>query len=665
MKTLCNGNQDSDTKCKPEKTSLITIAVMERSKASNILITTRLLSHFDAESVTSMKCCIFEQLGCINESQFLCKVLNCMRRLLSDESSTIIRNKAIKLADSQLMITNESNRNNSNLSVGKYIEQQYTDRLSTLHSNIIDYFATFLTKQESIALGHLNKQLYIETQKRSYQIKRDDNEYFYLDSDKISRLNHTQSNPYAYSFARRLELSRHRYYGYPHHVDTITYGSYNIWQKLFQRVCYLRCNQLFVLCTLPLETIFRISNTKDIVNCYPRRDVQYIDEFEIGNDNQENLPDGPLDSTACKTGVETFCDELAKLQNRNEYQNQTNGDRKINCDYDCNWYNYNIRKIKQLTINVRPRRYAGYDQIMKRLYMTCAPISQSIHIVRGPFIINTLHELKTIFHKNLKEFRFGSRCIKNVKIDIKKKHIESNNKAHARKQVSQVAEIGMLEKLEMPVRGSTSPKMVDILNIFDKYMMRRNIKCYTIDWRTNYNVWNSQIPVNEKQVFDKIFLQDYNKNPLLEKIKIKIWDNQYLFVFAKLLIFFQHNYQILFSQRKLYLKHFQCYEIEFSDLNYQDGDGSDTPLVRCTQQQSKHAIFNQSQHQRLKRKKEYSIDEKVVEIFPITQEIECFAGIYQNVFDWLEQAQQKKCQGQNEFSIKSRVVRLMLADNTK
>ena len=76
-----------------------------------------------------------------------------MQRLLSDESSTIIKNKAIQLADSQLMITNESNPSNISLSVGKYIEQQYTDRLSRLHSNIIDYFAAFLTKQESIEWG--------------------------------------------------------------------------------------------------------------------------------------------------------------------------------------------------------------------------------------------------------------------------------------------------------------------------------------------------------------------------------------------------------------------------------------------------------------------------------------------------------------------------------
>ena len=51
--------------------------------------------------------------------------------------------------------------NKNSITMYKYMQQQYNDPLSQLHSDIIDYFGTFLSKQESIELGYLNRQLYI------------------------------------------------------------------------------------------------------------------------------------------------------------------------------------------------------------------------------------------------------------------------------------------------------------------------------------------------------------------------------------------------------------------------------------------------------------------------------------------------------------------------
>ena len=57
-------------------------------------------------------------------------------------------------------------------SIYKNIRSNYKDDFSNLHSDIIDHFGTFLTKKESIQFGYLNRQLYIETQKNSFLLKR-------------------------------------------------------------------------------------------------------------------------------------------------------------------------------------------------------------------------------------------------------------------------------------------------------------------------------------------------------------------------------------------------------------------------------------------------------------------------------------------------------------
>ena len=60
----------------------------------------------------------------------------------------------------------------ASLSINKYIEEKYNDSFSKPGNDIMDYIGTFLTRKESIVLGHSNKQLFIETQKDSYVLKR-------------------------------------------------------------------------------------------------------------------------------------------------------------------------------------------------------------------------------------------------------------------------------------------------------------------------------------------------------------------------------------------------------------------------------------------------------------------------------------------------------------
>ena len=74
---------------------------MLHSKLSDIIATSQLFPHFTAQNVNSLKTCIFDQLGCKNESEFLCRALVSMYKTMSVESTSHIKDKAIQIADSQ------------------------------------------------------------------------------------------------------------------------------------------------------------------------------------------------------------------------------------------------------------------------------------------------------------------------------------------------------------------------------------------------------------------------------------------------------------------------------------------------------------------------------------------------------------------------------------
>ena len=143
---------------------------MDRSRLSNIIATTRLLAHFLQQNVDSMKSCIFEQMECENECEFICKALNSLWKTMSVQETAIIKRRAIEISDEQPLTLAQSietakatikrNCNHNNvITVYKHVHNQQNDALSRLHSNIIDYLGTFLTKQESIEFGYLSKQL--------------------------------------------------------------------------------------------------------------------------------------------------------------------------------------------------------------------------------------------------------------------------------------------------------------------------------------------------------------------------------------------------------------------------------------------------------------------------------------------------------------------------
>ena len=483
---------------------------MERSNFANVLIATRLLPHFTAENIVTMKSCIFAQFGCETETQFLCKVLKNMCSSLSNESTAIIKNKAIELADSQPITAcaispqNDSPTLNlpantskeTTLTIYNYIEQQYNDPLSKLNSDGIDHIGSFLTKEESIEFGYLNKQLYIETQKISFLLKRckdySFDKSFHVENTSATKLLIPPSGGYSYSFVTCLSLNIDCFRSvYANNSKILVKKEY--FSNFFRRLNYLRCwSGCFNI--VPFDLLFNKNS-----NFYDSDESQeYLGKLDVWGmfektDDHEKLVG------ECYT-------KLAKLQ-------------KGKCSQ--------MRKIRHLVFNVT----TDGNKVWKQLFLLLCSQSESLSIVSSMerLGIDNVNELKTMFHDNMKrlcmssgtgvlEFDYESKMSNN---DNNDSNDSNDNKERSYKK------IGMLEEIEMTLpQFWNSSENVDIaedklmrtLDFFDKFKIRRNIKQYVVNVRRRAGAgYNSRF-------IKKLCFQDCHNHPLLEKIIFKVTD---------------------------------------------------------------------------------------------------------------------------------------------
>ena len=580
---------------------------MDRSRLSNIVSVTRLLPHFSSENVDVMKSCVFEQLGCENEGQFLCKALQSLYKTLSIESLSKIKKKAVQIADSQnIQLSPYQTTTNSNdicinrITVYKYVQQKYTDPLSKLHSDIIDYFNTFLSKKQSIELGYLNKQLYIETQKHSYLAKRCMDKNLYLQDDHLGKMILTQSDAFDYSFAKDLTLSMNK----PVNVSKIV--SFN---NFFRRLNSLKCHSLLSLSYVPVDILFNSRHNfhRDSSSNHITRDTYTLNELYI-QECSGNI------TKKCIDQMSIFCDNLKSCDNMNKH----------------------IGELQLLIPSYRwdsdEQTHSHYEMV-KKLLLSCGCVAQSIYLLENTKTkIDNQAELTQIFHNDLTHLTLGGDASLIIKIDKKNTDIGRDEKQATDK--NKKFQIGMLNTIAIEATGYQKEitNLLDTLKSFDIFEMRRNVQCYSVDWNPFYRALPDPVIDPTIKVLNKIFFQDYDKHPLLREIKITCYDDNHLFNLAKLLYYFNQHYQKLFVERKAYLKHFEKIEVNFEKVNT-DTDGLIEPLTKAQRRGCLSSMFGQTSNQ------EYPVGKKVIEIKHVKQGIESFAVIYQNIVAWLKARQ--------------------------
>ena len=589
---------------------------MDRSKLSNVLSTTRLLPYFSNDNVDKVRSCLYHELGCENESQFVCKILKSVYKTMTNQSLANIKNKVMEIADQQQIQlkykstgnvttnTNTVNRESKrNMTVYKYIQQQYNDPLSRLHSDIIDYFGTFLNKKQSIEFGYLNKQLYIETQKQSYLLKRCKDKIWMLDKHRIDKIFLGKSDAFNYTFPRRLIL-------HASPMNQYMIKQMHFFSNFFRRLNVLNCWNAASSSCVPLKFLLN-KNSNYYSDSASQNTIQKL-RFSLF------APSTDVNHTQKIDTINSIC---KKFDNINIECKDMRNIEKFEwsmpwCSSDAN----DSEKMQSVLV--------GCKQVLIRF----GGISKSIQLENCQVMIDTLEEMKSIFHSNLKHLHLLSTSKLTVNIDN-----DSNNDD---KNDNNDNNIGNIQSISLDTQRSSNEvePAIETLNNLDKFSMRKKVKCYTIHWEKprgfdNLNFGDAQA------LFDKIFFQDYDNHPLLQQITIKVSDDVCLFGLARLLLYFNQHYKELFVERKLYLSNFNKIEIVYFRIH---GTTQLDGRYISTIQLNVGDMFDNIENSEILRQtadKEYSIEDKVIEIKQVKQGVESFGTIYKNVLHWLHSRQ--------------------------
>ena len=605
---------------------------MDRSKLSNVIATTRLLRHFSRVNLNTMKSYIYQELGCENESQFLCKILQSIYKTLSNQSITNIKNKAMEIADSQKIQSSLNINQQSNMTVYKYVQKQYNDRLSKLHSDIIDYLGTFLNKKQSIEFGYLNKQLYIETQKQSYLLKRCKDNVLRLDAKKIDKLFFGKHDAFNYILPQKLLLrlganQRHMVKNMP------------FFEKFFYTLNDLYCANVFCLPYIPWKLLFnKRSNYYQRNECHDNMKRLRI-YLPIYKDRHQEDKINIINQT-CKNVI--------------TYKNS------LGSDFESIWKEIRCIERLELILDCAYSNIKDYAKsLCKQFLIVFGTISKSICIENIDLTIDKIDEFESIFHSHMTHIHLNSFSQLNINLDNsnnndKKNNNDDNNNDKSNGKAKGVKhnflqnkKTGRLQHISVEACGDKKDRdrVFESLNNLDKYFMRRNVQIYSVVYR---RIMFSHQPHNQlsvgsaQHVFDKIFFKDWDKHPLLKEISVSIIDNCYLFGLAGLLLYFNENFEKLFVNMKLYLKHFEKISIKYDRIYGKTVNGEHTTKIQLQVDTDGTIVANNKNSLILKQSvtKQYSVDANVIQIKDMKKGIKSFGQVFENVRHWLHAKQE-------------------------
>ena len=467
------------------------------SSFSCIISITRLLSHFNLTNGQKFQKLLMNELGCDNEAQLWCKILPSLSTLLTNQSLSKLKKETMIIAEQQLQpstnkticITNNDNTETETekdipvckeicRSVYKAMQHRYKDPISSLHSDIIDYLGTYLDKKQSIEFGYLNKQLYIETQKQSYLLKRRNDAIFSINDFTADRFHWKETNPFAYSLPQNIHIGVKPYERF-NRVNNLLQSS-KWYKNIFYVLNKFTCQNFSYLANIPIDKLFSIQGHFKH-NAYNAR-LPQIETFAcMLRENYQYCDEKSLNATRI------FCKNF-----ENYYKNK--------CNNNAN----NIRNIKQLLID-KHYTHNGNDQGMrKKILLTLGKISKYIKINNSDISIDNIKELQQIFQANLKTFEFdsSSEIFFDESLDMSGVNNINNNIDDFDFEVSYV-----LKSLDLSARSFQMFMIhAKALNLDSK------IKCYKISIGKRLRMAESSWRAIFAPIFNLIDIQRYDSN---------------------------------------------------------------------------------------------------------------------------------------------------------
>ena len=374
------------------------------SLLGNIVAITRLITRLNDEKLDLFKQHLFQHFECENERLFLSKVLTSMCSQLTEKSLTSLKDTIIQLADTQ------NDTENSQITTYKKMQHEcLCDPISNLPSDTIDNIAMFLNKQESIELGYINRQLYIESQKTSYLAKRcHDPPLIIRDStlNKIlndARIRHTPAMP------SKLRIEARSLYKDPYKQLSKT----KWFRIMFSRLKSLHYNNFCCLSYIPVELLFKKHN---MLNYYQDDELDELSfEFESGVNLEPELGGQ----------VFIFGNKYQKMLNENTNKNKTNNtnknnnnnsnDNKNERNYHDNEYdasgdignNISINKVREIKKLVLIDTYGGHAQQIRIVLKSLCPNYRHLLISSQCIRIGTFNHLLRLVHQDLESFKLS------------------------------------------------------------------------------------------------------------------------------------------------------------------------------------------------------------------------------------------------------------------
>ena len=129
---------------------------MNSSSLAQTISTNQLIESFSDVDLQTFKQGLFEHFNCENENEFLQKILIYCQSHVSSQTISNIYNAAINISIKSQYKAKASSHNG----------------LSSLSSNVIQCVGGYLTISNCINLGYCNRNLYFETQKKSFVLDR-------------------------------------------------------------------------------------------------------------------------------------------------------------------------------------------------------------------------------------------------------------------------------------------------------------------------------------------------------------------------------------------------------------------------------------------------------------------------------------------------------------
>ena len=524
------------------------MAVSVMSRQAKVMSITRLVQHFDDENLSQFKQELFNCVNVTNEKQFLCKILPIIQKsLLSSESIDLLKSTVVKMAEKQKMSTsdNDINTKSSNhVTIYKFVTQRHKDRLSRVPSSIISHIASYLSKIDSLKVGYLNKQLYIESQRLSY-ISSSRWLRLYIYDTELDRILINVSNTYSFSVPSQLSLLRRRKLSLEPRFNSLLSSQW--FNMLFTHLQVLHVDEQYFP-FIPFKTLFASKN-RNISSNYNKYNANKNENINIV-DKITNVSNEVLDVALLVSWEQEFdshCDRFCQ-----EY-----GD----C---CKWVNsndmnaYSIRKVRVLKI-CNPYNNGGACSTQQcRKY-----ISKGKKIVLGLnrnytqlcwciplFTISDLGELQNIFHDNLQYFQlygFGSPSVSNYN-ELTKLEKEYMDKKEKKWQNNRF----LCKKLKMISFATLASFIIWFLHGYEKIDLFYYVETFEIRYsqhlingNINQTMTNIAFDPQWIPIFDRIFWARYDKNPFLKSVNILFSDDEFLHQFIAICLYLIGNKQNL------------------------------------------------------------------------------------------------------------------------